>query len=106
MPIPIDPIIPSPDPQRSERVQSQRGRPGNPPVAADGSKPEEDRVELSGSARQAAAEQARLQDQAREVSDVRADRVAQARARLEAGEYDSEEVRSAIADRLLEQFGI
>ena len=65
-----------------------------------------DRIELSESARQALAQQSRLNDAARSVPDVREDRVTQARARLEAGEYDTEEVRQTIADRLLDQFGV
>jgi anti-sigma28 factor (negative regulator of flagellin synthesis) len=40
------------------------------------------------------------------MPEVREDRVAQAKARLEAGEYDSEGVKRQIADRLLEQFGL
>ena len=38
--------------------------------------------------------------------EVNEEKVAEARARLEASGYDSEEVRETIADRLLDQFGI
>ena len=49
---------------------------------------------------------AALQSAARDLPDIREDRIAQARARIAAGEYDSENVRRVIADRILDQFGI
>ena len=48
----------------------------------------------------------RLQEEARDISDVREDRVAEVRQRLQSGELDRDEVNRVIADRLLEQFGI
>ena len=61
-----------------------------------------DRVDLSTDARLAT----QMADQARQTPDVREDRIAEVRARIESGELDSEEVRGVIADRLLDQFGI
>ena len=67
---------------------------------------EGDSVELFSDVRQAQELQSRLAQEARNAPEVREEKVAEARARLEAGEYDSEEVRETIADRLLDQFGI
>lgn len=61
-----------------------------------------DRVDLSTDARLAT----QMADQARQTPDVREDRIAEVRGRIESGELDSEEVRGVIADRLLDQFGI
>ncbi len=61
-----------------------------------------DRIDLSTDARLAT----RMADEARQTPDVRQDRIAEIRARIESGELDSEEVRGVIADRLLDQFGI
>ena len=49
---------------------------------------------------------ARLIEEAKNTPDVRADRVAQARARVQEGFYDRPEVRSEMADRLLKSFGL
>lgn len=50
------------------------------------------------------AHQARLVEGARNAPDVRADRVALARARVQEGFYDRPEVRAEIADRVLQSF--
>ena len=52
------------------------------------------------------ARQARLVEAAKNAPDVRADRVAQARARVQEGFYDKPETRSAVADRMLQSFGL
>ena len=62
-----------------------------------------DRVELSADAQWVQELQNQL---VRYVPDVREDRVAQARVRIQAGDYDTENVRRVIADRLLEQLGL
>jgi hypothetical protein len=67
----------------------------------------EDRASVAPSSddvREIRAHQARLIDAAKNAPDVRADRVAQARARLQEGFYDTPEVRSAVADRMLQSF--
>tara|TARA_Y100000588_G_scaffold377342_1_gene456356 strand:- start:787 stop:1116 length:330 start_codon:yes stop_codon:yes gene_type:complete len=61
-----------------------------------------DRVDLSSDAQLAT----RMADEARQAPDVREDRIAEVKARIESGELDSDEVRGVIADRLLDQFGI
>ena len=99
----INPLSPSEGPQRSERAQSRR------PEASDQTGSEaapSDRLELSEEAQQAQDRQDRLGQEARNLPEVREDRVAEARARLEAGDYDSEDVRRVIAERLLQQFGL
>ena len=48
----------------------------------------------------------RMADEARQAPDVREDRIAEVKARIESGELDSDEVRGVIADRLIDQFGI
>ena len=55
-----------------------------------------DRVDLSSDAQLAT----------RMAPDVREDRIAEVKARIESGELDSDEVRGVIADRLIDQFGI
>jgi len=62
--------------------------------------PRQDGVEISGEAREA-AETARLQEVAREVEDVRTDRVQEARAALERGEFQDETVLRQVAQRIL-----
>ena len=103
MPNRIDHVPPAPDPRRTQRTESQGTESGN---QSESTAPVEDRVEISSAAQQARTEQERLQDAARDIPDIREDRVAQARARIESGELNSEEIRRVIADRLLDQFGI
>lgn len=52
------------------------------------------------------AHQASLIEKTKGAPDVRADRVSQARARVQQGFYDKPETRSAIADRVLQSFGL
>ena len=91
------------DPRRVERSETRRSE-----EAREDSRPEPagDSVELFSDVRQAQELQSRLVQEAKNAPEVREEKVAEARARLEAGEYDSEEVRETIADRLLDQFGI
>lgn len=90
--------IPQPDdPRRVQRSEARRAEQARRQARSE-SAGASDRIELS--------ENARLAEEVRNAPDVREDRVAEARARMEAGEFDSEEVRRAIADRLLEQFGL
>lgn len=80
--------------RRTERGQAEPARTGS---GAQTSSSSED-------VRQIRANQARLIEAARNAPDVRADRVAQARARVQEGFYDRPEVRSAMADRVLQSF--
>jgi anti-sigma28 factor (negative regulator of flagellin synthesis) len=84
--------LPAPEgPERTQRAEERR---------------QADAARSSTTARQTQELQTRLADTARDIPDVRQDRVAEARARLESGEYDSESVRRVIADRFLDQMGI
>ncbi len=98
----IDDIPQSEDPRRTERAQARR----RTEVAKQSAAGPADRVEVSDTAREAQALQDRLVDGVRNQPDVRQDKVAQARARMESGELDSPEARQAIADKLLESFGL
>lgn len=49
---------------------------------------------------------AELTEEARNLPDVREDRIAEIRERIASGELDTEEVRRVIADRMLDQLGI
>jgi len=91
------------DPRRVERSGVRRTEDAGEEAGAEAAG---DSVEVSSDARQAQDLQSRLAQEARNVPDVREDRVAEARARLAAGEYDSDEVRETIANRLLDQFGV
>lgn len=64
----------------------------------------EDNVSISSEA-QVAAEVARLVQSARTNTDVRADKVEAARARIEQGSYKDPEVVSQVADRILKYIG-
>ena len=82
--------------RRAERGQTDRSRAGDRTQASSAS---------SEDVRQIRAHQARLTEAAKNAPDVRTDRVAQARARVQEGYYDRPEVRSAVAGRLLQSFG-
>ena len=82
-------------PQRTRQNEQRRSQNTTDTSKTSGT---DDSVELS--------DVATLQSAAREVPDVREDRVAQARARIAAGEYDNENTRRIIAERILDQFGL
>lgn len=82
--------------RRTERAATDR------PKAEDGASAAASSDDVS----QMRAHQARLIEAAKNAPDVRADRVAQARARVQEGFYNQPEVRSALADRLLRSFGL
>ena len=91
------------DPRRVERSETRRTEEAREESRTDAAG---DSVGLSNDSKRAQELQIRLAQEARSAPDVREDRAAEARARLEAGEYDSDEVRETIANRLLDQFGI
>ncbi|MGM0380748.1 MAG: flagellar biosynthesis anti-sigma factor FlgM [bacterium] len=62
-----------------------------------------DEVNISDNARLARTV-SRVQEAIRETPDVRADRVAEVRGRLESGEYDSPEVIDDVAERMTNVF--
>ena len=99
--------LPHPEgPRRTERTETQRsdGAERTPKRAVTAAPA--DRVEVSADARQVQDLQKDLTDAARELPEIREDRVALARARIEEGHYDSEQVRRTVADRLLSLFGL
>ena len=99
--------VPQPDdPRRTQRADERRAQEARRSDPARRSNETADTVEVSAQGRDVQAMQDRLTDAARNTPDVRQDRVAAAREKLRSGEYDTEEVKHAIADRLLEQFGI
>ena len=91
------------DPRRVERSGARRSEEVREETRTEAAG---DRIEVSNDAKRAQELQSRLAEEARNAPEIREDRVAEARARLEAGEYDSEAVRETIANRLLDQFGI
>jgi len=97
--------LPAPEgPERTQRAEERRQADAARSRSASGTGA--DSIQISTTARQTQELQTRLADTARDIPDVRQDRVAEARARLESGEYDSESVRRVIADRFLDQMGI
>ena len=99
--------VPQPDePRRIQRADARRSQEARETTGTRRPNETADSVEVSNEARGAQEMQQRLTDAARNTPDVRQDRVAAAREKMQAGAYDSEAVRGTIADRLLEQFGI
>ena len=86
--------------QRGERRETERSSTRSDEGVESGSTDATDDVS------QIRARHASLIDAAKNTPDVRADRVAQARERVQEGFYDQPEVRSTIADRLLRSFGL
>ncbi|MSS73260.1 MAG: hypothetical protein EXS64_17490 [Candidatus Latescibacteria bacterium] len=82
--------------RRAERTSTERSKTDSAARGADASDQVSDMR----------ARQARLVEAAKNAPDVRADRVAQARARIQEGFYEKPETRSAIADRMLQSFGL
>ena len=97
---PIDPK----DPKRVEGRRSQESRNSDPSSTTSRS----DGVKISSDAQETASLHTRLTEEAANTPDVREDKVADVKARIESGEFDanSDEVKRAVADRLLNQFGI
>lgn len=94
------------DPRRIRQQQAGARRPEGTQQTSQSAASSADRVDLSAAARQTQDLQNQLTQAAQNVPAVRADRVAQARARLASGGYDTQAVRQAIADRLMNQFGV
>ena len=86
----------TPIPEGPQRTHQSDPRRQN--TAASDTTDAADSVEISDTAA--------LQSAARDLPDISEDRVAQARARIASGEYDNENVRRIIADRILDQLGL
>jgi negative regulator of flagellin synthesis FlgM len=70
--------------------------------------PRTDSVSISTQAQETDALQTQLTEEAANIPDVREDRVADVKARIASGEFDadSDEVKQAVAEGLLDQMGI
>ncbi len=64
-----------------------------------------DEVEISEEARQL-AEAAKIEDVVRQSADIREDRVAEVKAKLERGEYNTQEVIDKVAERIMKALGL
>jgi len=64
-----------------------------------------DEVEISEEARQL-AEASKIEDIVRQTPDIREDRVAEVKAKLERGDYNREEVFDAVAERIMKALGL
>ncbi|MBT3604777.1 MAG: flagellar biosynthesis anti-sigma factor FlgM [Candidatus Latescibacteria bacterium] len=105
MPGRVDGNLPPKGPQRTQqentrRVQENRNQ--ETASAADAG----DRVELSSAAQESRELESRLQNEVRNLPDVREERVAEVRERIASGDFDNENVRRVIADRILTQLGL
>jgi negative regulator of flagellin synthesis FlgM len=66
---------------------------------------ERDDVQISAEARKL-AEEKKIQDMLRNAPDVREDRIAEVKAKLESGAYDTEEVLNDVAEKLMKVLGL
>ena len=97
--------VPQPDdPRRVERTQQRRTQELR--EAAKTGTPGADRVDVSTDTRDIESLKTALMNESKNVPDVREDRVAAVKQKLESGELDTPEARGKIADSLLDQFGI
>lgn len=64
-----------------------------------------DEVEISEEARQL-AEAAKIEEVVRQTPDIREERVAEVKAKLERGEYNTEEVFDTVAERIMKALGL
>lgn len=96
--------IPEPKSGGPAKVRSDRESETRTLNSTTASNSSEDNVSISSEA-QVAAEVARMVQATRADTDLRADRVEAARARLEQGSYKDPEVVSQVADRILKYLG-
>jgi len=100
--------IPQPtDPRDPRGVRGRRERQTSETPSADRASGT-DSVNISTDARETDALRTRLTEGAANTPDVREDRVADVKARIASGEFDanSDEVKQAVAEGLLDQMGI
>lgn len=105
MPGRIESGLPPQGPQRTQQDnvrRNQENRNRETASAADAG----DRVELSSTAQETRELESRLQNEVRNLPDVREERIAEIKERIASGEYDNESVRRVIADRILTQLGL
>ena len=92
--------IPEPKPERSGRVRGDREDASSAASSADGSAPAKDDVNISTEAR-AAAEAGRIVQLSKTEGEIRAERVAAAKERIDQGHYRDPDVVAKVAERLL-----
>lgn len=105
MPGRIDGNLPPQGPQRTQQNNARRiqeNRNNETASTTDAG----DRVELSNTAQETRELESRLQNEVRNLPDVRQERLTEIRERIASGEYDNESVRRVIADRILTQLGL
>jgi flagellar biosynthesis anti-sigma factor FlgM len=95
---------PEPKPGGPAKVRNDRGQESREVSSTAGNSSSEDNVSISSEA-QAAVEVSRLVQAASTQTDVRADRVEAARARLEEGSYKDPAVVGQVADKILKYLG-
>lgn len=105
MPGRIDGNLPPQGPQRTQQENTRRVQENRNQETASATDAG-DRVELSSAAQESRELESRLQNEVRNLPDVREDRVAEVRERIASGEFDNESVRRVIADRILTQLGL
>lgn len=105
MPGRIEGGLPPQGPQRTQENNAKRTRENRNSETAS-TTDAGDRVELSNGAQETRELESRLQNEVRNLPDVREDRVAEVRQRIASGEYNNESVRRVIADRILTQLGL
>ena len=105
MPGRIDGNLPPQGPQRAQQNNEREVRESRNRETASATDAG-DRVELSNAAQETRELESRLQNEVRNLPDVREDRIAEVRERIANGEFDNESVRRVIADRILTQLGL
>lgn len=92
--------VPEPKPERTGKVRGDGDSSASGSVAASASSPAKDGVSISAEAK-AAADVARVVTLSSAQSDIRADKVAAARERIENGDFKNPEVVAQVAQRLM-----
>jgi len=89
---------------QTQEVQKKGRKPDAPPVQQNG-----DKVEISSKARELAESNSITEAASgalKDSTDVRSDKIAEARDKIAEGFYNQDNVSSALADRLLKEFGL
>jgi len=96
------------DPREPKRVGDRRPSDSTSETASDSATSRSDSVNISSDARDTDALRYKLTAEAANTPDVREDKVADVKARIASGEFDanSDEVKHAVANGILNQLGI
>jgi flagellar biosynthesis anti-sigma factor FlgM len=94
------------DPKEPTRAEGRRQKETTEARTSSASRP--DTVDLSSGGKETESLKSTLSSEIRYTTDVREDKVADVKARIESGEFDpnSDETKRAVADALLNQMGI